>query len=227
MTNNKDDYKQNNLTKCKCNLCKKEYDIKEIEQHINSCLDKKNDNCNVKNLYYFVVKAKSMGGMFLHLLISQDSKLADLDQFLRDIWLECCNHPSLFKANHQELDKKKNISILTKYDRIDYIYDFNFFTELEIKHIKTIKGEQNIPIKILARNPKADIKCHICNKAKAHIICSECYNDYFFSEDEDYLFCEECAKKHKDKIHNGNSDFLTYLENSPRAGICNYGIPIK
>jgi len=37
------------------------------------------------------------------LKVSGNSKLEELDQFLRDIWLECCGHMSAFSYRRNEL----------------------------------------------------------------------------------------------------------------------------
>ena len=73
------------------------------------------------------------------------------------------------------------------------------------------------PIVLLSRNEPLAILCESRGKAPARYICNVCYGD----EDEG-IFCDKCAKKHKKKC----DDFAEYASmpvvNSPRMGVCAY-----
>lgn len=85
-------------SKGKCRICNKEFLGKEIKKHIKSC------SANIKgNVDSFLVKA-SAGPFWVYFSAPKNKKLSDIDQFLRDLWLECCGHLSAFELN------KKNIS---------------------------------------------------------------------------------------------------------------------
>jgi hypothetical protein len=73
---------------------------------------------------------------WLHLKISSDAKLKDLDQFLRDIWLECCGHMSLFRQERHELKMgSKLMDVLRPGMELTHEYDFGDTTELLVKVI--------------------------------------------------------------------------------------------
>ena len=49
--------------------------------------------------FHLLVEAKYSKQYCLHLLIPLQSSLSELDNFLRNIWLECCGHISQFNIN--------------------------------------------------------------------------------------------------------------------------------
>ncbi|RCW52127.1 MULTISPECIES: hypothetical protein [Halanaerobium] len=93
--------------KGKCNICGKEYTQSGMSRHLKSCLEKHYDKIiaedkSQKSLYYHIyVKGTHRSDYWLQLQVKEDAKSSDLDKFLRDIWLECCNHLSEFEINEQ------------------------------------------------------------------------------------------------------------------------------
>ena len=58
------------------------------------------------SLFHLVAQGTYAPADWMHLEIPVEATLRDLDQFLRDIWLECCGHLSAFTigSTQYELD---------------------------------------------------------------------------------------------------------------------------
>lgn len=210
----------------KCVFCEKLFSSKGIGRHITTHLKKIAKESESKQ-HSFHLKIPA-GEMFLHLLISGNATLGDLDGFLRAIWLECCGHLSGFEIKGKEYDndydamefgenKSTKLSkILQKGTKINYDYDFGSTTRLIIQ----VAGEYLIAvpekIKLLSRNEPLPILCHSCEKKPAIEMCSVCMYE------GEGLFCEDCAKEHESSC----GDFADYsrveVVNSPRMGVCGY-----
>jgi hypothetical protein len=150
--------------------------------------------------------------------------LAQLDGFLRDIWLECCGHLSQFSIDgvdySQDDDsvwgpKPKSMKtalnkVLRVGDSFDYEYDFGSTTELAGVVLAERQGVSAEPIAILARNNPPEAECSVCKK-KAEVVCPCC----------EQCFCESCFGKdaHFDECDEWEP---LPLVNSPRAGVCGY-----
>lgn len=195
-----------------CRICSKEFLGKEIRKHIIGCL--KNNKVGEEA---FLLKAYA-GPFWVYFSVSKNRKLSDIDNFLRELWLECCGHLSAFKIGNisymsdiseLEYDEKGmdiNINNILEHGvKIHYEYDFGTTTELELEYISTIKTGSN-KIVILARNSLPDFRCKICNE-KAEKVCTNCFG----------FICKKCLKKHKCE----EPDFLPIV-NSPRLGMCGF-----
>jgi len=160
---------------------------------------------------------------WLHIEIPVNAKLKDLDQFLRDIWLECCGHLSAFTidgikyySDPEVGEKGMNfplIKLLSTGTEFYYIYDFGSSTELRLKVISERRGKaRKDKVRILARNISPEITCD-CGK-DAKWVCAVCIVEKL---GEDCYFCDECAKEHE-----CGEDMLLPVVNSPRMGVCGY-----
>ena len=204
------------ISKGICRSCSKEFSEKEIKKHLVEYVE--NSKVIVKA---FLLKA-SADPFWVYFSVSVNKKLIDIDGFLRNLWLECCGHLSLFKigkatymSDDSELEsneKSMNIGvdkILKPRIKMHYEYDFGTTTELELEVISTIKTDSN-KINILARNNIPDFRCGICN-AKAEEVCVQCIWD------GKGFVCKKCSKQHKCV----EPSFLPIL-NSPRIGMCGF-----
>ncbi len=202
-----------------CNICNSEFTRSGISRHIRSCLGKhfkSKSSGKPTPLYYLQIQATYNPDYFLHILIAENAHLGELDDFLRDIWLECCGHMSSFMYSRmgREISMNKKITeIFEPGVTLEYMYDFGDTTELTVKNIEIYTGsiEGNKKIQIVSRNTQPPILCDVCNKNQAEIICTQCQ-----WEDEGWL-CKKCAKNHEC----GDNMFLPVV-NSPRAGVCGY-----
>ncbi len=199
-----------------CRICNKDFSGKHIKKHIIDCL--KNSK-GAKDA--FLIKA-SAGPFWVYFSGLKNKKLSDIDDFLRDVWLECCGHLSAFEigktrycSDDSELEpneKSMNVKIDTVLfpgTKAHYEYDFGTTTELALECISAIKIDTD-KIDILARNNLPDFRCETCNQ-KAEVVCVQCIWD------GNGFVCKKCAKKHKCI----EPSFLPIV-NSPRIGMCGF-----
>ncbi|OGF68154.1 MAG: hypothetical protein A2Y62_19605 [Candidatus Fischerbacteria bacterium RBG_13_37_8] len=209
----------------KCNFCGNRYSVQGMSAHLKKCVEKdKQDQALLQNkiiklssIFHIVVR----GECFYWLQIEADGKttLYELDSFLRDIWVECCMHLSMFRINDinysyspmKEYDERSmNVALhkaLKPGTRFDYEYDFGSTTHLILKVLGVRTGKiDKKGIRLLARNDAPEILCSYCDNL-ATDICAEC------SE----WTCKNCRKKHE-----CDEEMLLPVVNSPRAGVCGY-----
>ncbi|OAA91096.1 SEC-C metal-binding domain-containing protein [Clostridium ljungdahlii] len=220
------------MLKGKCYYCNKEFSKAGILKHIKSCkvmkesmgLDESSSSSNI-NKFILGVYSKYDKDYWMYITIDINCTLKNLDQFLRDIWVECCGHLSMFEIYGEryesEIDtdwtfgepsndmniKLKNVIGLN--NKIEYEYDFGSTTYLEIKVIdKIICSNKGKDIELIARNNEPELKCSNCGSKAS-------YYDY---ENEEYL-CDDCFEDStSDEEMIEEVDYV----NSPRAGVCGY-----
>jgi hypothetical protein len=228
-----------------CYLCKGTFPKASMTRHLTKCLaahDPAEGAAKAKakkgKLVRVVVEAKGDPRYWLHLEMPATARLRDLDQFLRDIWLECCGHLSAFKvegkkrsAPHSlanlmsadpmdwrdpdEVDMEEQVGeVLRKGSKLSYDYDFGSTTCLSLKGVDEREGLVVKPheVRLLARNDPPHIPCGKCHAAPAAVIDME--NSY----DESGWLCERCAEEEGVSIE----EFSLPVVNSPRTGVCGY-----
>jgi hypothetical protein len=150
---------------------------------------------------------------WLLLDIADNAILEDLDWFLRQIWLECCGHMSVFSLKSfdgNEFDMGKKISDFSPGDKLCYMYDMGSTTELTISIIgKTRRPKQKNEVRLIARNAASEFTC-ACGKP-AVSLCTQC----MYGADNPFL-CAACAKTHE------HEERMLPVTNSPRMGECGY-----
>lgn len=198
-----------------CALCRKEYAKSGMSRHLASCI-KKNlaDDTQADRFYHLQVTAPYAGPYFLHLKADSQAFLDDLDDYLRQVWLECCGHMSAFFHQRRELDPENTIeAVFSQLDKLDYEYDFGSTTELLIRSLGAYSGpvDPDEPVTILARNKMPVEKCDRCGNIPATQVCGECLATGAG------LLCDRCAKTHA-----CGEEMLLPIVNSPRCGVCGY-----
>ncbi len=205
--------------KSKCQLCKSEFTGRGLTKHLKLCLTKHLDRkgkTRTNELFYIVVSDTYDSAYFLHLLLQGNTTLEYLDNFLRDIWLECCGHLSAFMYERfgNEINMKRKIKdVFEPGSKLSYEYDFGSTTALTIKAIDVYYGstDKNKKIQIVARNAQPLIPCDNCGQGQAIWICAEC------QWNESGWLCERCAEDHE-----CGDEMLLPVVNSPRTGVCGY-----
>lgn len=212
-----------------CSLCNSIVGKAGMTRHLQTCLQKEmisektsGDNQKLKKgnkFFHILVEGHDYPEYWMHLKISAEASLNALDRFLRDIWLECCGHMSMFKiqgtryssspmTEYEEKSMSKKMgAILEKGMKFSYEYDFGTTTALALRVIS--EGEAEIrdkAIQLLARNEPPSITCSNCENI-AIKICAQCTG---------WL----CAKCEQD--HDCGEDMLLPVVNSPRVGMCGY-----
>lgn len=209
-----------------CRFCLKTFSGSTIGKHLTSCKAKKEKDVEEaarakKPERLFHVKIVGGGAFWLHIEMKASSKLSDLDEFLRDIWLECCGHLSQFIIDGQaympsyagglaEMQAKpmgvQLGKVLDVKDKFKYEYDFGSTTYLEGQIISEREGALKEKVRILARNRIPEAVCTECGKPAAQF-CTEC----------EEFYCNHCLDDHE-----CGEEMALPVVNSPRMGICGY-----
>lgn len=177
-----------------------------------------------ETLFHLRVQAMGQPEFWLHLEARGESKLNDLDRYLRAIWLECCGHLSRFSVggwSGNEIPKSRQVGqIFREGVALVHIYDFGTSSETEIKYVATRRGKptNKHPLALLARNVMPEAKCIECG-ADAEWLCMEC-----LIEDQVWgVLCDEHMEEHP---HDEYGEPIR-LVNSPRLGLCGYTGPAE
>lgn len=225
-------------TKGYCKYCGKEYTMAGMHRHLQSCKKKMISYEKALNMgKYFELQLYGTYNKDYWIIIrmEENATLDDLDQFIRDIWVECCGHLSAFEINGQSYDKMpdddflwgepeesmkyKLKQVLTTGMLFHYEYDFGSTTKITIKVLDHCSApKQSEKVVILSRNNPLEFTCSICGEQKATWI--NAYNIY----GEDPFWCEECvAKLEEDEYEEYEDDVCSLpIVNSPRMGTCGY-----
>ena len=214
-----------------CAYCGREMARSGMSRHLSACPERRQateqaDKGRGKKqlLYHLAVRDAASGAYWLHLEVKGSSKLADLDDYLRAIWLECCGHLSMFSVGGWAGDE---IAVSTRIDRafrpgskLTHIYDFGTSSETLISYVSAREGKPltSHPIALMARNNPPPYVCKECDQL-ATVLCIECTIEH----DESGLLCEQHAKDHP---HEDYGEPVP-LVNSPRIGMCGYVGPAE
>ena len=91
-----------------CKYCGKEYAKSGMLRHLDSCKERQKALAEEKGrkcgYYELVIKSAFSNIYWLIVEIPDTATLADLDQFIRDIWVECCGHLSAFYIGDETYD---------------------------------------------------------------------------------------------------------------------------
>ncbi|UUX93094.1 hypothetical protein [Methanoplanus endosymbiosus] len=165
---------------------------------------------------------------WLYLLVDKYATLKDIDQKLRDVWLECCGHLSSFYivGKEYESDPPEDSYYSEGLDMADvvvgdffsenltgkYVYDNGSPTTLEFKVICELpyRTKEDRKTEIVARNKKPEIFCSKCGRSATYIF-------RLYEDPDDIFYCDECHAKHK-----CGDDAWLLVANSPRSGVCGY-----
>jgi hypothetical protein len=222
-----------------CSFCGETFTTRTIKRHLDKCAKRQDAKAKAarskkaKTLPLYLLQVEGLGFFgkyWLYIELPADATLRSLDQFLRDIWLECCGHLSAFEVAGQRYSVspvndvffvERELSMSAKLRdiaqpgaKLDYEYDFGTTSELKLKVVGEREGlRTNRAVQVLARNAPPEVQCEGCKQAPATEICTEC----IYSGPEDpALFCEVCAEEHE------HEDMFLPLVNSPRTGLCGY-----
>ncbi len=214
-------------SKGECFFCNKLFSKGGMKRHLESCKTRKTtfgtSSKNKVRYYHIIVETKYPSSYWLHIGIPSSAKLEDLDSFLRDMWLECCDHLSAFTIGDRSYDsntsyggdgKSMNVklyNVLQVGVTFYHDYDFGSTTSLKLRFVGEYKSEpQDDYVQLLSRNEAPEFKCHNCGKPATEICTSCMYEGTGF-------LCKECAETHECEY----GGFLPVV-NSPRMGVCGY-----
>lgn len=170
---------------------------------------------------------------WLDLEIKESATFADLDVFLREVWLECCGHLSAFNINRDRYggshglgapggffdlgEKSMNVKVgevLSPGLKFTYEYDFGSTTELTLE-VRAERAGQigRAPLRLLARNDAPSWPCRACGEAATQVDTEAMYDE------ESPFYCDRHAEAQ------GDEGMFLPVVNSPRMGVCAYTGP--
>jgi len=204
-----------------CAICKAAVTRRNVKKHLQGHFEESGKKAKgaaerkrSAKLFHLLVEGYGLSGdlYWMHLKALGSARLRDLDTLLRDTWLECCGHMSVFSDGEKDFEMGVKLKdILRPGLKLNYEYDFGSTTELLLTVVSEIEGSiKKGQVEILARNEAPRIKCDQCENP-ATTICTECLYD-----GEGWL-CDDCAT-----THGCDEEMFLPLVNSPRAGVCGY-----
>ncbi len=224
------------ISKGRCRLCGGEYSKSGMTRHLQMCQTRKEAATEVAarktrpvRLFHLVAGGRFAPMYWMHLEAPADATLADLDDFLRATWLECCGHMSAIETgglrysvvvdnefgpdrNERSMSTKVSQVLTSPGQRLSYEYDFGSTTELTLRFISARTGIIGRPAaRLLARNEPPVWKCATCD-APATLVCPFC-----MGEDNPFV----CARHAREHTCADDESFLPVV-NSPRMGVCGY-----
>jgi hypothetical protein len=198
-----------------------------MTRHLDKCKQEHSGrDAGKQRILHLQIEGRYAPEYWMHIEIPADASLKTLDHFLRDIWLECCGHLSMFNIAGEAYDvdpepdpwsgrKPKGMSaklgdVLAPSIKFSHEYDFGSTTELALKVVAERQGARK-SVEVLARNDPPMIPCAKCGKP-ATLVCSQCVY-----EGPQAWLCEEHAADHE-----CGEDYFLPVVNSPRVGVCGY-----
>jgi hypothetical protein len=209
--------RRNCKLKGKCYYCNKELTERTIKRHMKSCNVMKNSieekmppKGRKRKQFIIAIKPNGTSEYCIYLSIDGSLGLVHIDQFIKDVWVECCGHLSRFiiqRESYQDDDMNTKISdVLSISEKFEYEYDFGSTTYLSLEVADIIDVPKDFTqMEIIARNDEIEYKCKRCGER----------SKYFNYEECEWL-CENCVNEDSELIRE-----LNYC-NSPRDGVCNY-----
>ena len=170
-----------------CKYCGKEYTRTGMVKHLQTCkrrVDLYEKATETEKYFELLLYGAYNKDYWLIIQIKENATLDDLDQFIRDIWVECCGHLSAFEINGVSYEKEpdddfgwdepaestehKLKEILESDMLFGYEYDFGSTTELAIKVLNYYNApKQSKKVVILSRNNPPEFQCSICGEHRA------------------------------------------------------------
>jgi hypothetical protein len=222
-------------TKGVCQLCQGVFNKVGMTRHLAKCLavqeaagtavSKKPPK--TVQLFQLLVQGQYSSEYWLYVEMPATATLHDLDQFLRDIWLECCGHLSAFMIAGTQYSvetateagdpwfappwPERNMGmpvgkVLHPGLKFTHDYDFGSTTKLALRVVGEREGKApKQPVRLLARNEPPQVLCDCCRKKPAAWV--DVLNDYAWH-------CDECAENTEEGV--------LPVVNSPRVGVCGY-----
>lgn len=198
----------------KCEICGHLAEKAAMARHLGKCLPAQVGKGKQGHLVLLRFEDPWDGSYWLYLEASVDAALVEVDDLLRRVWLECCDHMSAFYIGREEVDMEDSVGAVfsSKGLKFKHEYDFGSTTQLAGKVIGTRVGvASDDDVRVVARNEPLVWSCQECDRA-ATVVCQLCLDG------EGGMFCAADAKKH---VHAKDEAYLPVV-NSPRMGVCGY-----
>lgn len=204
-------------TRGNCAKCSKAFAHAGMARHLAACLG--------AGPALHVALDAGPGTWWMHLALSPSASLRDLDQFLRETWLECCGHLSAFDIGPARFESTldpgedywgpKPRSMAAKASKVlppgttfRHEYDFGSTTELRGRVYGGVPAGRT-KVTLLARNEPILWPCEGCGSVATRI-CPYC----------DGMACDTCPRPCT--CRSAWPDESLPVVNSPRMGVCGY-----
>jgi len=210
----------------KCDVCGGTFSKRQMLRHLAGCAYPAGKD--VALVAQVRIDAPS-SPFWIDLDVKTDAPLRELDQFLRNIWLECCGHLSAFEVgraryvldlsddiygpqpNERSMATRISAALPSIGSSFGYEYDFGSTTRLRLKVIaRRHAPTRRDAVRLLARNDAPDWKCSECG-GRATSLCAYCIYE------REAFACDQHVNDHEC----GEEGMLPVV-NSPRMGVCGY-----
>ena len=223
-------------TKGFCKYCGRAFTRGGMLRHLESCKERaialEAERGKRKAGYFqLVLTGRYRKDYWLIIEMRDSAMLEELDQFIRDIWVECCGHMSCFKIHGKQYEPSRMFGdswgyraesmrislskVLSPDMEFTYEYDYGSATELAVK----VEGYRTgfwkeEAVTILSRNNPPEILCSCCGNNLAEWVDPQGYYD------GTPYWCEECLEE---QYEDPEEAWILPICNSPRMGVCGYG----
>ncbi len=209
-----------------CSLCGASLSKRQMSRHLSECACP--EGGNVAAVVQLRVDAPGTP-FWLDVDVKTNAPLRDLDDFLRNIWLECCGHLSSFEVgrtsyvvlmdddsfgparDERSMNTRVSASLPPEGSLFAYEYDYGSTTHLRLKVVAhRMAPSRRESVRLLARNDDPVWTCQVCQET-ATALCAYCFLE------SDAFFCEAHAEE-----HDCGEEAILPVVNSPRMGVCGY-----
>lgn len=183
---------------------------------------------------HYVIRVDDKGPFWMFLQVPGAHTLKDVDDFLRDEWLEGEVHLSVFTIDGIKYDSEPESAehgessmhyplqdVLNENMVFPYEYDFGATTSLRF----TVTAARVPPLlpregtAVLAIHDTVGFVCDACG-GDATLVCAYCSILFDGS-----LLCDDCIEDHE--CYRSDPDAILEVVQSPRVGMCNFESPPK
>jgi hypothetical protein len=196
-----------------CQACGTRKNKAAMVAHLKTCLSAGAGSKASTGIVLLRAQAPGFPPFWLYIAAKSDTRLKDVDRFLRRIWLECCGHMSEFSGpSHRKISMNMTVGEATGLfaGKLNYVYDFGSSTELQVSSSTILESPMKTSVQLAARNEAPTWLCNSCGKP-ATTVCAQCvYEGRGF-----------CCAAHASS-HECGDEMLLPVVNSPRMGVCGY-----
>jgi hypothetical protein len=214
-----------------CEFCGRELSKGGMSRHLTACpqrlaaIEAANRKSGTsQRIYHLKVQGAWRGDYWLHLEMNGPARLADLDGYLRAIWLECCGHLSHFSIGGwggvEISESNRADKVFKEGVELTHLYDYGTTSEtlVQVKGIRVGQPLTRYPLTLMARNKPPEEECMVCGEP-ATWLCIECV----IEENETGTLCDQHVESHPHDNYGEPSPIV----NSPRMGMCGYDGPAE
>lgn len=242
------------ISEGKCIFCNKTFKKAGISRHLNTHLAEKiKDNKRGISFHIKVEPDIRWGASpyFLNLWVDGNTSLREIDNFLRQIWLECCGHMSAFRDSQKRTARGgmwgffEASELMAKGKTKEYeemveqstgeipmsrkVKDV-FYKGQKLEYEYDFGSTTELKVTAIEEFPvKADKSIVLLSRNEPlKIMCDMCHKKPATqlctecADEDDGAYCDSCAKKHA-KTCEAFADYAALpMVNSPRMGVCAY-----